>query len=268
MQEYLADNFLTKNSTQNILSIQASLNGFSFSVRELSGGKLLAFSSRKVISNDLQQLTKRFREWKQEQELLQLNYAQTQFFLFSKQFSMLPSELESGTLIDGLSRVLLSEKPLETSSIAIPKLEALLFFAMPDELDTITEKYFPNYRLRHPIEKLIEEAQADPSPDGLYALLDQQDFYLVCKYEGKIQNCNVFKINHANDGLYFLIAPLNQLNAPASKVPVFLTGKSTYLEDLQAALQKVFPQIIIPEADQSIPATLPANINSEYYCLF
>lgn len=245
MYDFIDDSFSRKNSHEYILSIQVSLNGFSFCIRELSG-RILCFKHIDLKISSEQFISRRFADWCNEEELLQLTYNQKQLVYIGKRFTLLPQQMESEELKGDLRELLLQTGDEEEyAENWIKEVQAKLIFVLPPEFNGTVKEKLGEVRICHIVQKLIhwQDVQADKS--GLLLFFDHKDLYLVLKQKKQLTLANAYKVNHANDVIYYALSVAKQLKVDLKSCKVTTGGQSTLRNSLNEQLQQHFGTVEI-----------------------
>ncbi len=268
MYDFVSESFNRNISYEYKLSIQVSLNGFSFCVLGTENNQVLVFKQVDFVISSDQLLARRFRDWYNEEEVLQLPYQQRDIILYHPNFSLLPEEHESTDLKRIISEILHNEKDAEYAEGWIKAINAKLIYHLPPDWTATVNDTLGESRLIHPVQKLIGYQKRAQETNQLLICFDEKDMYLTLKLNDELVLCNYFRISFANDALYFILTILQQHGISPKKVDVQTCGKATYLEELKNLMLKYFPEVdlLLPQhlADTEISDTL---LNA-YLCLF
>jgi len=268
MYDFVSETFNRNNSYEYKLSIQVSLNGFSFCIQNENENRVLVFRQADFVISGEHLLARRFRDWYDEEELLQLPYNKREVVVTSRNFSLVPEELESVSLKKTVSDLLIGKKDAEFAEGWIKSVKAKLIYHLPPDWAKTTGETLGESRLVHPVQKLIGYQKRASEKDLLLIFFDEKDMYLVLKKEEKLVLTNYFQINHTNDALYFVLTVLQQYELAPKKMTVQTCGKASYLADLKTMFTKYFQQV-----EQLLPLLSNANelneaLVSEHLCLF
>ncbi len=268
MYDFVSESFNKNISYEYKLSIQVSLNGFSFCIQKATGNGVLVFKNSDFAISGDHLLARRFRDWYNEEGLLQLTYKSCDLVINSANFSLVPEQLESEHLKKIISELLPDGKETEYAEGWIKSIRAKLVYHLPLELrKTITETLGES-RLLHPVQKLVGYEKRAADHNLILAYFDEKDLYFLLKKEGELITCNYFHINHANDAVYFFLSVLQQFGLSAKQVVIKTSGKAIYLNELIVMLAKYFKSVktLLPgHADKN---ELTTEILSEKVCLF
>ncbi|MFV0590719.1 MAG: DUF3822 family protein [Draconibacterium sp.] len=267
MYDYLDESFRKENSSEYILSIHVSLNGFSFCVRG-NDKKLLLFKHTSVKISNEQLLTRRFEEWLHEEELLQQKYRHTEILFFAKYFTLLPENFNNERSFADVGHLLFPVEIREHSVSAMEELNANLLFLLPDGFKKLLDKNFDSFTIRHAVEKMLGRNESEITQKQVRLLFNENDLFLLYFDENQLILCNVFSIKHANDAIYYTITALKQFRFTIKETPAFVAGKSVFLNDFMQLLTKYFDTVnhFIPVENKE--EQIDQKMLSEHPCLF
>ncbi|MCK3683305.1 DUF3822 family protein [Maribellus sp. YY47] len=268
MYDYLDESFRKEESSEYKLSIQVSLNGFSFCIRKPDNGSLLVFKHTALKISNEQLLTRRLEDWILEEELLQQKYKSQEIIVLSNHFTLLPANLDDEQIYSDTIRLLFSTQTEDYSISKIKQLNANLLFLVSQELKKMLNEKFEVFQLKHGVEKLIQKEESEEDGKQVRIFFDEKDLYIVYFNEQELMLCNAFSIKHANDVVYYALTALKQFQVPLSNTPLCIAGKSTYMNDSWQMLEKYFRSV-----DYFVPYVrhntgVDQKTLSEYPCLF
>ncbi len=268
MYDFVSESFNRNNSYEYKLSIQVSLNGFSFCIQKEDENDLLALKQTDFVISGEHLLSRRFRDWYSEEELLSLPFKNSEILVNSKNFSLLPEQLESVNLKKTINELLPGEKEEEYAEGWIKSIKAKLIYQLPPGLAKTVHELVGECRLIHPMQKLIGYQKRSSFNNLALLYLDEKDLYLVLKKDGELVLSNYFRINHTNDAIYFLLTTIQQLGLSLKEVVVQTCGKASYLEHLSATLPKYFRQVSLLLPKNSTDSQISQEILAKNLCLY
>lgn len=270
MREFSEASFDLEKSYEYILSIQVSLNGFSFSIVRPSDKVLLFFKTipLKISSNAL--FLRRFKEWIASEELVQKPFKKVRLIIFSDKFSFVPAQLQHKDLNEDLVHLLFqSADTYQFAENLVKILSAKLLFAIPDGLIHAVQELVGECEIIHPLKLIINSTLKTTDDQSLVLLFDENNLQLIVVQNKELLLANSFRINHANDVVYFILTALKQLNVASRKTKLFYSGQSTYLIDSVTNLEKHFSTSENLSAGKlKITNDLPDKMLSENISLF
>ncbi len=248
MNAVVTDSVFDLNQTENYkLSIQVSLDGFSFSIINPRENRLMATGNSNLTFSNENFIGQRFDNWYNKQELLKHRYSETNVYYYSENFSIIPGEFydfqRQSSLIEN---VFGKTENSAVRDIFLPEEEANLVFSIPDSLIEILEKHFPGKKILHPVSEFIKKLNLNYTEqinNSLTALLLlKNSFFLLIFKKGKLQTTNNFSFKHPNDILYYTASVLKSLNINYSETVVLLSGDISETDDIFNPLSRVFTQ--------------------------
>ena len=247
MSEYQKDNSFDLNNTSAYkLSIQISLDGFSFFILDDNNNRLLAWKKTTVTISNENFISRRFTEWQESEELLKKDFRQVEVMYFSPQFTWVPQNYYQKEKNYRLFETLFPETESQ-KLISVPATDSndRLLFAVPVDLTDFIKQSFNNLSLNHPVCALLKGLeQADSELDNcLTVWIGVKDFYLVVKKNKKVQVINVFSYIAGNDILYYIISALKQLEISPNKSHLFLSGRLDKVGDLIVKINAYFAEV-------------------------
>jgi hypothetical protein len=241
MHEFVEESFNIEDTFEYILSIQVSLNGFSFSVYQPSLTKVLVFKSTPLKISTENLLARRFKEWIQTEELLQKTYQKIHVIIFTDKFTLVPKSLHKNEVNEEVAHLLFKDgNKLKFAENIVEPAKAKLIFPLPDGFNEVISEMIGECEINHPLKLLINRLPESTTGHSLILLFNMRHLFIVIGKGEKLLFANSFKINHSNDVVYFVLTTLKQLEIPAKATQMYYTGKSDYLAETKANLEKFF----------------------------
>jgi hypothetical protein len=248
MISLITDPVFDINRTEEyILSIQVSLDGFSFSVIHLHDKRLLASGQFPITVSSENFLGRRFTEWYNEVEMLQKKYSEIQLYYYSEKFTLVPSSFYEFNKQNKIIEKAFGK--LNGNSVRdnfFPEDKANLIFTIPDSLKEAFDKKFPGYIILHPLLLLSKKLHQNfliGKNERLLALSFQNNsFSLLLYYKNKLQVSNTFCYKHPNDVIFYLLSVLKSRKINHSKTTLLLSGKISPNSELASVLSIYFAQ--------------------------
>lgn len=227
------------------LSIQVSLDGFSFSVVHIHENRLLAAGQFPITVSSERFLGRRFSEWFNEVDLFQKKYAEVQLYYFSDTFTLVPSPLyDFNKQNQVIEKTFGHQKGNSVRDNYLPEEEANLIFTIPDSLKEAFETKFPGYIILHPLsllsQKLHQNFLNDKNERLLAVSFKNHSFSLLLYFQNKLQISNNFNFQHSNDVIFYLLSVLKSRKINHSKTTLLLSGKVSPNSELASVLSEYF----------------------------
>lgn len=245
MFDFVKDNaFEIEKTSDYILSIQVSLDGFSFLVSDPIEKKILAFANSPVkISNEIL-ISRHFKEWIFSNDLFQKNYQKISVVIFSNEFSLIPETFYQEALKNEIHNVLFGENDeTEMAENYIEKLKARLIFTLPKGLYELVSQFFGECEIIHPLKLMLNNLPLLHKKYGAVLLVNTNSFYAVIYSENEVLLVNDFNTAHVNDVVYFILNALQQLKIAVVETDLFLSGVKNNLSIFSDGLQPYFENI-------------------------
>lgn len=244
MPEFIAQSLKEDNLKENILSIQVSLNGFSFSIHRDEGRELLALKSMDLKISREQLWARHFEEWLLSEPLLRKGYKEIRVMVCHPRFSLVPDVLAHENVSIETQNILFGAETDEFAETVNTDVNATVVFSLPNSLQTILENRFEHFTLTHPMDRLLNIFCNKPNNTWKTLLyFDEKDLYLLVGSDKDIKLCNAFRINHPNDAIYYVLTALKQFGITPDETQVYLSGKTRFESELKTLLSNYFNNI-------------------------
>ncbi|NOR76338.1 MAG: DUF3822 family protein [Draconibacterium sp.] len=238
-----SESFDVEKTYEYILSIQVSLDGFSFSIHSQQQNILALKSTQLKISNTVL-ISRRFNDWLESEELIKRPFKKIRVFVFSNKFTLIPEKYYLDTLKQKVASLLFEENSeLEIAENVISKLSTRLIFALPTGLNNVIAEQIGECEIVHPIKTILNSLPKTFKENGLVLLFDVKDFYIVLFRKDKVLLINNFKMTHVNDVVYYILTTLKQLEIPTSKTSLHITDSINKLPEIENSLKTYFNEI-------------------------
>ncbi len=233
------------------LSIQLSLNGFSFfiSSQQLNSDALaFRFDSRKSEKELLEVLS----DFIIKHEVLQQNFRKVTITYSDYIFSVVPQEIFQEEQKENYLKY--NVKPLASDQLFHTNvLQNEIVFSIPEVIKTKLEEYYDITQFNHLSSVLLNHISKEykQSLSHRIFIYSYEDFFYVLVLNGQqLLFCNTFPYETTGDFLYYLLFAFEQLNLNSTKETLYLLNAIN--ED---TLSFIEPYIY----DIKIPASIPKN---------
>ena len=269
MHEFVDETFQPETTGEKILSIQASLNGFSFSIVCPNQKKLLYFKDIKLKISNSNLLARHFESLFAEETILQNNFEKIFLVYHSRNFTLVPEQLFENQIDKDLTP-LLFEQNEQASWInnKIAQLEGKLLFAIPESFQQAINKRLPSAQIIHPLHRIIEQTGISDANKRMLLLFDNDHFSLALFNQNELKLINNFSFKHPNDVVFFIITVLRQFNISAKDITVQYAGNTQAHTGLEDVLQKHFTQSAPINAGIAIPPFIDKALITKNISLF
>ena len=239
------DSFDIEKTKQYILSIQVSLDGFSFLIIHPTENRIVAFKSTplKISSENL--LARRLKEWLESEELLKKSFESVRLFIFTENFTLVPEEYFGDDWHQDLTSMLFQEeadnKIIENK---IESLKAYLVFPIPSEIVEVLQLFFPeNLENIHPVAKLLQTPVKSKKRNSAVIVSTKKYFSLIVTQNNKLLLANIFQTAHQNDLVYNVLNTFQQLEIARSETDLYVAGSITQNTEIEGLLKPYFENI-------------------------
>jgi len=209
------------------LSIQISLDGFSFAILDIPKGKYTVLKSTNFFLKRSKLLFIKVKELWSEEELLNLKYKSIEIIYASENFTLVPQPFFQHNAADkyfGFNHEV--EKGFTIDKTLLPKAEAWCVFNIPENLREFLVLKFPKAVIRHNFYPLVERALKEnknfPERKQVHLNFFRSSFELIVLSGTKLQLCNQFNYSCENDIVFYVLYVFEQLKlSPDSTELVF-----------------------------------------------
>ncbi len=238
------ESFDIEKTYEYILSIQVSLDGFSFSILSQHESEILAFRTNKIKISSTALIARRFNDWLESEELLKKLFKKIRVVVFSQKFTLIPEEYFREGLKQEIPPLLFGEDDeQEIAENIVGEIATKFIFALPAGLNKVISEQIGECEIVHPIKIILSNLPETGKENGLILLFDAKNFYLVIFKKDKVLLANNFKMSHVNDVVYYVLTALKQLEIPISKTDLFITESVNKLSGIEESLKSYFTEI-------------------------
>ena len=238
-----APSFDLNRTSEYKLSIQVSLDGFSFSVIRVGDNRLLAINRSPATISAEKFIARRFNEWVSSEEILNRNFAEARVQYFTGNFTVIPETFFVNEKQNEIAGLLFEQEVTSQVVTVHPKNTELKFlFSVPANLPGEIAAKFGAFKLEHPATVLAEKCGPLFSEIKKGALLYfTPGSFLVLLYSGKnLLLANNYNYSHPNDVIYYLVAVLNQYQIKPANLKIILSGEINKEDENEVLLRDYF----------------------------
>jgi hypothetical protein len=247
MHELITDqSFDIDRTNEYKLSIQVSLDGFSFSMVRVYDNLLVGLKNVPARISAEKFIARRFSEWVQSEEIFNHSFSEVQVQYNTGNFTLLPGLFFKEEKQNELAAMLFE---LEVTSQVVSNFDEIsevqFLFALPVDLSDEIAGKFGNFNSIHPATALAKKYPSDIAEGEKSALLwfSKNSFILLLFSEDKLLLTNRFYFSHANDVVYYLMAVLNQHKVRPADTKVYLSGEIIPHSQTENLLREYFSKI-------------------------
>jgi hypothetical protein len=257
------DSSLEKNKSDSYhLSIQAGLDGFSFSVLDPYLNKFLALSHFPFTSKtDLQYLPGIIKDRLNSQELLILEYNSISCILTGNKSTLLPGSLFNKEHIRSYFEFNHEMEDLDELHVNYLKyIDAYLIFSVYQELSNVLFRHFPKLKIFNQATPFIESTLVQKTNEQQLSVNFQSDFFDIIYLRGKqLILYNNFRYRDPRDVIYFILFTCDKLKLDPTVVPVCLSGDIAYQSIEAERIRQFFKNVSFARTDKQF--SYPSGFN-------
>ena len=239
------DSFEIQKTRDYILSIQVSLDGFSFLIFHPDEKRIVAFKTTPLIISSFTLLARRLKEWLETEELLKNQFKSVRAFIFSEYFSLVPQEYSGSEWQRNLTSALFDKK-VHNHFIEnrINHLDANLIFPVSQDIISVLQHIFnKEIEIIHPVNNILNHSFESKKRNQAVILSTKKYFYLVIFRNNKLLFANSFPVAHQNDLVYSAINTFKQLGISRVETELFIAGSIAQNKEIAVLLLPFFENI-------------------------
>jgi len=263
------------------LSIQLSLNGFSFCVLDPAQMKYLALESRELNnSTNYQDISQLIPEIVQSSDLLGLPYESIKIIIETHKSTLIPHPFfDPLKAKENLSLLFNPGKGDSPSDDYLPLLEARNVWFVNDELRKTIARFFPLASVHHHgsvlIESLLASSKNTDQGIGVYVYVRKTWFDIVVLKDDKLLFYNSFRYTAGEDFIYYLIYVLEQLNLDPESIMLRMLGEVLRISEIYDITRKYVRNVSFGDRPagfrysyvfDQIPGHYYFNLLNHYHC--
>jgi hypothetical protein len=230
------ESFDIENTKQYSLSIQVSLDGFSFTAFDTLNNKVVAFKTTPLkISSELL-LVRHLKDWLESEGVLKKRFKNVRIFVETNLFTLIPDEFSEDKLTENLNSLIFNpDAGVELTKNNVEALNARLIFPVHAYLTELLSQFFNgNIEILHPLSLLLSNPPKSEKRNCAIIIISRKYFYLIIYRNGNFQMANSFQILHKTDLVYHVLNTFQQLETSRNETELFVCGsmiKNTETED-------------------------------------
>ncbi len=251
----IIDNSFDVNiTTSYFLSIQLSLDGFSFCVLDPISNEYIQFWHKSIgIHEDTEEL---IRHELEHNDILMYPYQKVFFSYTSQPHTLIPDSLFDKNQIDQYLDFCFSKpNTIKQEQLAffnkIKMADSWCVFQVPHKIVSLLNKYFPEIQYFCPtipfIENTLLHASTDSNSCQVHICISRTSFEIAVKKGNSLILHNTFEYQNTKDFLYFTLFVIDQLKLDTHNTKIFLSGAIDKRKDLYNTLKKYIKKVTIAE---------------------
>ncbi|MCE1200219.1 MAG: DUF3822 family protein [Marinilabiliales bacterium] len=230
------------------MSIQISLDGFSFAILDIPKGKYTVLKSFRLFLKRPRLLFVKVNELLNNEELLQLKYKSVEILYATATFTLVPQMLyQNGAADKYLQFNHETEKGFQTEKCLLPRAESWCIFSMPENLKELLLLKYPRATFKHDLFPLIERALREnrnfPERKQVHLHFFRTSFEVVVVAGEKLLLGNQFNFSGDNDLIYFVLRIFDQLRLTPDTTDLVIHGYFLQAESVYQTLKKYIRKV-------------------------
>ena len=243
MFDLTANNFFeNKDLNQYKVSIQISLDGFSFLITSVSGNEIIAGKNSPVKISSPALTGHHFADWYSSEPLLKLPFQKVAVYIFEELFTLVPYETDENTVAQ-INHILLDQENNRKHYFNKTLGDVNVNFAVHNELATQVERVFSDVEWIHPVAVLLNHLPETDKPNLSLLIKSQNHYFLIIRQRTRLLLANCFAANHSNDLIYQVINTFQQLKISRNLTQLMISATSENNRKTAETLAPYFPNI-------------------------
>jgi len=220
-------------TTDYRLSIQADLNGFSFSVTDEQQNKLLFLYQSEFMmeKDDMELFSKKSDKLFKSMPLLTSEYNRVDIIYGTEKFTVIPQKLHKHEQeLQIMERLFTLDYLDEINVKNIPQEQMVLIFAVNSTFLNVVKKYQPKFNLFPSVFIYLNYIPLFEEYNKLFFQFQKGTTTIIAAEGERIIHCNSYPTQHFNSGLYFLLLVLKEIQFNPEQTTVYISGNIKDLE--------------------------------------
>ena len=212
------------------LSIQVSLDGFSFALLNVKDQKYTAIQFYDIQEcQNYSELAEKIEQIIAQQELLQQHYSTVAICICNSINSLTPKDLYKknyGKELLGFNQILLQNE--EESNDWLKSIDCFNSYVTAKELKRCFDKYYPNHTWKHQSTVFIESVMQHyklNEETTIYISVQNAYFQLIVLEGRKLKFYNGYDYRSGEDIIYYILFACEQLNLNPDQTPIVIAGE-------------------------------------------
>jgi len=254
MFDFIADDsFEIEKTNQYKVSIQVSLDGFSFLAIHAAEKRVVAFKNTPLKISNEKLMVRRLKEWLESEDFFKNSFNEVRVFVFTENFTIIPEEYNSKETQQDLASVLFHQdldfKLIENK---IEPLHARLYFQVQSDITEVLQHFFGNSECFHPVTKLLQIPFHSNKRNIALIVSMKKYFYLIVKRNNKLLLASSFLYSHQNDLVYNVLNTFQQLETARSETDLIIADVISDSNEIKSLLHPFFENISMLKTDELV----------------
>ncbi|NLU39423.1 MAG: DUF3822 family protein [Bacteroidales bacterium] len=261
------DLFETGNCKNYILSIQCSLNGFSFLVYDTISGKFIAHIENEAVFSSPYELKKELELRINSEAILNQTYKRVVVSYQNMRFILVPAFVDTEDNFEKILQTVFDKESDEHLASCDVFDGARMLFALPNVLFSMLSKKYTDCIFIAPPMPLIRNGLANCFlQPTLFVARFSDLLILILFHEKKVHFINQFYVKNDTDCLYYILNTASQLKLDM-KTNLRIFGKISRKSVLVSMLQGYFMNVEFASTDKRFASSLSTNDGHEHFLI-
>jgi hypothetical protein len=219
----------THKNIQYSLSVQVSLTGLSFLVKDLSTQESLYFSEKRLGSNTTAEvLLIEIEGIVADNEMLQLPFKEVIVLFSNNMYTCVPSALFDET--KAIEYLKFNSKILANDFIAVDPIDnhdMVVVYIPYVNINNYFFERFGSFQYYHVVSVFLKEKLNSDTFDPaskMFLNVQEEQLDVIVLVKGKVMLCNSFIYKTPEDFIYYILFCLEQLNLNPDTIPLIMSG--------------------------------------------
>lgn len=240
---FIDETFDIYNCHNYTLSIQCALDGFSFSIFDLTINKFIVFSEYDLNTATPFELKNELTGILNNEPILQQVYKHVKVSFITVQNTLVPSSLFQPEEIDSIFELSFQRTRNDEVIANTNGSDLVLLAAIPKVIMDLFRKQFPNCMFYAPTSSLFRHAsQQHHSQNQLLVNKIKHTLFLLFKNKQDVKFVNSFFVKNETDCVYYILNTVKQLQGDA-KTEITLMGNIELKSELETVLKRYFEKV-------------------------
>lgn len=260
------DSFDTSSCQNYILSIQCSLNGFSFMIFDTISNKFIVHIEYEIVMASPYELKLELEKRLKSEAILNQTFKKVVVCFQNLRSVLVPCLHATGSdlklLMDTVFEKNNDEQVLENDVI---EGSSKLLFSVPGVLFRLFNEKYPNCSfIAPPLPSIRYSLATNKSTSKLYITRFHDLLILLLVYENKIHFLNQFYVRNDTDCIYYILNVARQLNLD-QKSELLIMGRISQHSVLANSLRNYFEKVEFAPGDKRLMPSLTPPAGQEHY---
>lgn len=252
------------------LSIQISLDGFSYAILDIPKGKYTVLKSTHFFLKRPRLLFMKVKELMSEDEHLSLKYKSIDIIYSSGNFTLVPQAFfQQGSADKFFSFNHEPEKGYVVDKTLLIKAEAWCVYSVPENLKEYLSLKFPKANVRHNLFPLVERSLKEnknfPERKQVHVNFFRTYFELIVISGSKLLLCNQFNYSGENDIVYFILYVFDQLKLSPDTTELVVHGHLQQTDPIYQTFKKYIRKTVFSKPNSLFNYSYTFNQLPEHY---